>query len=87
MAISGRHEKYEQLRNVYNFVIEDGDVDTLRVPPLEELCGMSSICGHIFCRWVGSLGGVVLLRGGNAYASRRFYSRRQFFVIVPCSVL
>lgn len=53
LAISGRREKYEQLRNLYNFVMDDDDLDTLKVPPLGELRGMSSICGHIFCRWVG----------------------------------
>ena len=51
MVVSGFNGKYEQLRNSYNSVIDDGDLGSLRVPLMKEWRGMTSICDHTFCRW------------------------------------
>ena len=52
MVLSEFDGKYEELRNVYNSVIDDGDEGSRRVPPMGEWRGMTSICDHVFCRWV-----------------------------------
>ena len=50
-VVSGFSGKYEQLRNAYNSVIDDGDLGSLRVPLMKEWRGLTSICDHMFCRW------------------------------------
>jgi len=57
MLFSDNADKYEELRNAYNSVIDEGD---LRVPPKEEWRGMAGICEHVFCRYVGFFCGFVL---------------------------
>lgn len=47
MAVSRNAEKYEELRNSYNSVV---DSDAMEVAPFEEFRGMSEICGNIFCK-------------------------------------
>ncbi len=62
MVLSGVNSKYEELRTTYNSVIDDGD---RRIPPQEEWRGMTSICDHIFCRWV-AVSGVLMRRSHYA---------------------
>jgi len=58
MVLGGVTDKYEELRDVHNSVIDDGDLSFVRIPPMEEWRGMSCICDHIFCRWVVSFPGL-----------------------------
>lgn len=55
MALSGRHEKYEELRNAYNSDVDEDSVCSLRIPPIEEWRGMTNMCENMFCRWVAVL--------------------------------
>ncbi|CAM9974786.1 unnamed protein product [Ectocarpus sp. 13 AM-2016] len=48
LLLSGRHEKFESLRQAYNSVMDDPSA--VRVPPAEEWTGMECICKHVFCR-------------------------------------
>ncbi|CAM9279340.1 unnamed protein product, partial [Ectocarpus sp. 8 AP-2014] len=48
LLLSGRHEKYESLRQAYNSVMDEPSA--VRVPPAEEWTGMECICKHVFCR-------------------------------------
>lgn len=57
MVFAGLTDKYEGLRSAYNSVIDDGDLHSVRIPPIEEWRGMSSICDNIFCRWVVAFSG------------------------------
>ncbi len=52
MHSAGYDDKYEELRNAYNSVIDEDDVCSLRVPPTEKWSGMAGICEHVFCRYV-----------------------------------
>lgn len=69
MALSGRPERYDLLRDAYNSVIDD-PAET-RAPPLEEWHGMNSICDAVFCRYelqllLLSLRILVIALGGGA---------------------
>ncbi|CAM9691032.1 unnamed protein product [Ectocarpus sp. 6 AP-2014] len=48
LLLSGRHEKYESLRQAYNSVMDEPSA--VRAPPAEEWTGMECICKHVFCR-------------------------------------
>ncbi|CAM9794065.1 unnamed protein product [Ectocarpus sp. 4 AP-2014] len=48
LLLSGRHEKYESLRQAYNSVMDEPSA--VRAPPAEEWTGMDCICKHVFCR-------------------------------------
>ena len=62
MVLRGFKEKYEELRNAYNSVIDNDDRCAKHVPPMEEWRGMTGICDHIFCRWaIGFAGRVAAL--------------------------
>ena len=52
MALYDSREKYEQLRNAYNSVVDEDSVCSLKVPPIEEWHGMTTLCDNLFCRWV-----------------------------------
>ncbi len=56
MVLTGQTDKYEELRNAYNSVVdEDNEVCCVMFPPMEEWPGMTRICDYAFCRWVGCL--------------------------------
>jgi len=52
MVLTGQTDKYENLRDAYNSVVdEDNEVCCVRFPPIEEWPGMTDICDYSFCRW------------------------------------